>query len=352
LTLNIFNISKINSEVRGGGRPRIRSFKEEIRDSYFDHLAVQPYLVLIMDESHRYRAMAGVHAINELKPVKPDRIAPEKASKPGPIGRLAPITPLLATSQNSDEPDELDEPPCDGDIAVMAAPTASQSSRRPTASSAAARHGSRIEVPPGISLEEARRVLSAVASSAGTVARTGRTLTLDIGPAKRKGESRFHITKALRPKAPAAEAEAERPELTPAAARAALRRAYTRGADAAAELLAGPDMLSSDQIAERLGLSREAVLQKRRRGELLGIEGAKRGVRFPAWQVRPDGLPIAALRELHDVLGEPWAVFRFLRQQHPELGMQSGLQVAADRRRAAELVDLARSIGAFGPTGA
>jgi hypothetical protein len=39
---------------------------------------VQPYLVLIMDESHRYRAMAGVRAINELKPVKPDRIAPEK----------------------------------------------------------------------------------------------------------------------------------------------------------------------------------------------------------------------------------------------------------------------------------
>lgn len=251
-----------------------------------------------------------------------------------------------------DEPDELDETCCDDDIAVMAARTASQTSRRPTASSAAARRGSRIEVPPGISLEEARRVLSAVASCAGTVARTGRTLTLDIGPAKRKGESRFHITKALRPKPPAVEAEAERPELTPAEARAALRRAYTRGTDAAAELLAGPDMLSSDQIAERLGLSREAVLQKRRRGDLLGIEGAKRGVRFPAWQVGPDGLPIAALRELHDVLGEPWAVFRFLRQQHPELGMQSGLQVAADRRRAAELVDLARSIGAFGPTGA
>lgn len=241
----------------------------------------------------------------------------------------------------------------DYDIAVMAAPTATQTSRRPTASSAAganSRRSARIEVPPGISPEEARRVLSAVASSAGTMARTGRTLTLDIGPAKRKGESRFRITKALRPETPAA--EAERPEPTAAETRAALRRAYTRGADAAAELLAGPDMLSSDQIAERLGLSREAVLQKRRRGELLGIEGAKRGVRFPAWQVGPDGLPIAALRELHDVLGEPWAVFRFLRQQHPELGMRTGLQVAADRRRAAELVDLARSIGAFGPTGA
>ena len=181
------------------------------------------------------------------------------------------------------------------------------------------------------------------------MARTGRTLTLDIGPAKRKGESRFRITKALRPEAPAA--EAKQPDLTAAEARAALRRATTRGADAATELLTGPDMLSSDQIAERLGLSREAVLQKRRRGDLLGIEGAKRGVRFPAWQLGPDGLPLPALRELHDVLGEPWAVFRFLRQQHPELGMRTGVQVAADRGRAMELVGLARNIGTFGPTG-
>ncbi|AWM10760.1 DEAD/DEAH box helicase [Bradyrhizobium symbiodeficiens] len=69
VTINIFNISKINSEVRGGRSPRIRSFKEEIGDSYFDYLAAQRDLVLIMDESHRYRATAGVRAINELKPV-------------------------------------------------------------------------------------------------------------------------------------------------------------------------------------------------------------------------------------------------------------------------------------------
>ncbi|WP_029352992.1 DEAD/DEAH box helicase family protein [Bosea sp. 117] len=69
VTVNIFNISKINSEVRGGRSPRIRSFKEEIGDSYFDYLAAQKDLVLIMDESHRYRATAGVRAINELKPV-------------------------------------------------------------------------------------------------------------------------------------------------------------------------------------------------------------------------------------------------------------------------------------------
>lgn len=68
-TVNIFNISKINSEVRGGRSPRIRSFREEIGESYFDYLASLDDLVLIMDESHRYRASAGIRAINELKPV-------------------------------------------------------------------------------------------------------------------------------------------------------------------------------------------------------------------------------------------------------------------------------------------
>ncbi|MGB3386438.1 MAG: DEAD/DEAH box helicase family protein [Pseudaminobacter sp.] len=68
-TINIFNISKINSEVRGGRSPRIRSFREEIGESYFDYLAGCDDLVLIMDESHRYRASAGVRAINELQPV-------------------------------------------------------------------------------------------------------------------------------------------------------------------------------------------------------------------------------------------------------------------------------------------
>lgn len=68
-TINIFNIAKISSEVRGGRSPRIRSFREEIGESYFDYLASLPDLVLLMDESHRYRATAGMRAINELKPL-------------------------------------------------------------------------------------------------------------------------------------------------------------------------------------------------------------------------------------------------------------------------------------------
>ncbi len=67
--INIFNISKINSEVRGGRTPLIKKLSEYIGQSYFDYLANLDDLVILMDESHRYRASAGVRAINELKPV-------------------------------------------------------------------------------------------------------------------------------------------------------------------------------------------------------------------------------------------------------------------------------------------
>jgi len=67
--INIFNISKINSEARGGKEPLIKRLNEYIGDSYFDYLAGLDDLVLLMDESHRYRASAGIKAINELRPI-------------------------------------------------------------------------------------------------------------------------------------------------------------------------------------------------------------------------------------------------------------------------------------------
>ncbi|MDP2035137.1 MAG: DEAD/DEAH box helicase family protein [Polaromonas sp.] len=67
--VNIFNISKINSEVRGGKAPKIKRLSEYLGQSYFEYLAGLPDLVLIMDESHRYRAGAGIRALNELKPL-------------------------------------------------------------------------------------------------------------------------------------------------------------------------------------------------------------------------------------------------------------------------------------------
>ncbi len=84
--VNIFNISKINSEVRGGRAPRIKRLSEYIGESYFDYLAGLPDLVLLMDESHRYRASAGVRALNELKPI---------------LGLELTATPFIETNQGA-----------------------------------------------------------------------------------------------------------------------------------------------------------------------------------------------------------------------------------------------------------
>ncbi|NJL55830.1 DEAD/DEAH box helicase family protein, partial [bacterium] len=86
--INIFNISKINSEVRGGKSPRIKRLSEYIGESYFEFLANLDDLVILMDESHRYRASAGVRAINELKPV---------------LGLELTATPFVENSRGADQ---------------------------------------------------------------------------------------------------------------------------------------------------------------------------------------------------------------------------------------------------------
>ena len=64
VSINIFNISKITSEMRGGKAPLIKRLSKYIRQSYFDYLAGLPDLVLLMDESHRYREQSGVRSNN------------------------------------------------------------------------------------------------------------------------------------------------------------------------------------------------------------------------------------------------------------------------------------------------
>lgn len=99
-----------------------------------------------------------------------------------------------------------------------------------------------------------------------------------------------------------------------------LAQALARGERRAVEILAAPDMLSAAAFARAIGVSREAVRRKRQRHEVLGLEGAKRGVRFPVWQVTSDGGLLPALPRLFDLLGgSPWTVYRFLLQHHPEL---------------------------------
>jgi len=82
-----------------------------------------------------------------------------------------------------------------------------------------------------------------------------------------------------------------------------------------------------------LGASRETVNQRRHAGELLGIEGATRGVRYPRWQLTDDGRPLPGLADVGRALGgDPWSVYRFLVDPHPELEATTGLDALKEGR--------------------
>lgn len=120
----------------------------------------------------------------------------------------------------------------------------------------------------------------------------------------------------------------EAPELAPA-----LDAAKRRGDALKRSLLAAPDMLSTAEMAERLGMSEEGVRLKRKRHEVLGLELAKRGIRYPSWQVLNDRTLLPGLPRLFQILGDsPWTIYRFLLQHHAELGGVCGIDALRQGR--------------------
>lgn len=124
----------------------------------------------------------------------------------------------------------------------------------------------------------------------------------------------------------------------------ALAAARSRGRLKAAEILSGADMLNADNFAKLVGTTRVTVNAKRQNGQVLGLDGAKRGFRFPEWQLDSDGKPYAALAILHERLGGPWAVYRFMVQPHGELDGLTGRE-ALEQGRAEQALEAAESIG-------
>lgn len=124
----------------------------------------------------------------------------------------------------------------------------------------------------------------------------------------------------------------------------AMAAARERGRLRVAEILAEPDMLSAEEFAALIGTSRVTVNTKRQNHQVLGLEGARRGYRFPRWQITRDGKPFAALPVLFDRLGNsPWAVYRFLVQHHPELDGLTGRE-ALQRGKDKAVIETAESV--------
>jgi hypothetical protein len=116
----------------------------------------------------------------------------------------------------------------------------------------------------------------------------------------------------------------------------AIATARKRGAEIAAKILSGPEMLTGERFAELVGMTRMAVHKKLKKHQILGLEGAKRGFRYPKWQLGDDGRPVAGLSDLLPKFGsETWAAYRFLLQYHAGLGEMTAIAaLKAGRKKA------------------
>jgi len=115
-----------------------------------------------------------------------------------------------------------------------------------------------------------------------------------------------------------------------------LAAAIKRGEAMVATILSRPEMLTGERFAELVGVSRMAVHKKLKKHQILGLEGAKRGLRYPAWQLADDGRPVVGLSELlPKFAGTPWTAYRFLLQRHAGLGKKTAIDaLKAGRQRA------------------
>jgi len=75
IQINMFNIGKINADIKTTTKDGRTYYllelnaRETIGDSYYNYLMNLKDLVIIMDESHRYRGERGMETLNELNPL-------------------------------------------------------------------------------------------------------------------------------------------------------------------------------------------------------------------------------------------------------------------------------------------
>ena len=108
-----------------------------------------------------------------------------------------------------------------------------------------------------------------------------------------------------------------------------LASAKLRGVEAQQKLLqAGGGVLSAEETAELLGISRQAVDKRRKQGQLIGLVQGRRGYAYPAWQFE-DGRTIEDLEQVLKTLHghDPWMQMAFFLNGNDRLGGKSPLEV-------------------------
>ena len=129
-----------------------------------------------------------------------------------------------------------------------------------------------------------------------------------------------------------------------------LAAARLRGAERQQRLLEmSGNVLSGEQAAKILGISRQAVDKRRRQGQLIGLTQGKRGYAYPAWQFE-DGGTLTNLAKVLDRLRshDPWMQLNFFVNGNDRLNGRSPLE----QLRSGELEPILRAAESYGEQGA
>ncbi|MCC0179366.1 HTH domain-containing protein [Waterburya agarophytonicola K14] len=125
-----------------------------------------------------------------------------------------------------------------------------------------------------------------------------------------------------------------------------LARAKLRGLKIKQQLIeAEGGCTNSEEIAEILGISRQAVNQRRQRGTLIGLSRGKGKYVYPLWQFTDKGKTLAGLETVLEQLSEadPWTQVTFFLNPNLRLENKTPLEVL----RMGEIKPVVMSAAAF-----
>jgi hypothetical protein len=125
-----------------------------------------------------------------------------------------------------------------------------------------------------------------------------------------------------------------------------LAAARLRGLETRQRLL--EESYSAEQVAELLGLSRQAVDERRKNGRLIGLTRGRRGYAYPAWQFE-EGRTVRGLEEILKILEhhDPWMQAAFMINRNSRLGDESPISELR-RGNVGSVRDAARAYGEQG----
>lgn len=128
-----------------------------------------------------------------------------------------------------------------------------------------------------------------------------------------------------------------------------LAKAFLDGLDARARLIEqNGGVFKTEQVAEYLGISPQAVNKRRASFQLLGLTFRRRGHVFPAWQFDQRGT-VAGLQEVLLALAEhdEWMQNVFFVSPNTRLGGRRPLDLLRDKK-VSEVIEAAKDFGQHG----